>query len=170
MAPTTKTDRPAPAADATAKTATKKRRHASVRRLLGAGALGKLLRQIAPDAQITASARDAIERLSNETLARIVDSAVALTHKRKTVTAAHVSRAARLLFTGELTKHAVAEITKHVLHVDLILHPERKSAVDATLRPASKKAAPAPAEGAAPAPAKAAKKKAVAAAAGAAKE
>lgn len=76
----------------------------------------KVLKQVHPDLGASAKAIDVMDNVTKDVFARIVAQAALLAraNKKKTITTREIQTAVRLLFPGELAKHAVSEGTKAV--------------------------------------------------------
>lgn len=76
----------------------------------------RVLKQIHPDTGISSRAMAVLDSLVHDLIDRLATEAgrLARYNKRQTVTAREVQTATRLVFKGELAKHAVAEGSKAV--------------------------------------------------------
>ncbi|GLV44743.1 histone H2B [Carabus blaptoides fortunei] len=76
----------------------------------------KVLKQVHPDTGISSKAMRIMNSFVNDIFERIAAEASRLAYydKRSTITSREIQTAVRLLFPGELAKHAVSEGTKAV--------------------------------------------------------
>ncbi|MCO5599043.1 hypothetical protein L7F22_053142 [Adiantum nelumboides] len=76
----------------------------------------RVLKQVHPDMGITTNAMGIMNSFVNDLFERLAQEAIPLARYRKkpTITSREIQTAARLIFPGELAKHAVAEGAKAV--------------------------------------------------------
>ena len=76
----------------------------------------KVLKQVHPDTGVSSKAMSIMNSFVNDIFERIAAESSRLAHynKRSTITSREIQTAVRLLFPGELAKHAVSEGTKAV--------------------------------------------------------
>ena len=76
----------------------------------------KVLKQVHPDVGISSKSMSIMNSFVNDIFERIAGEASRLAHhnKRRTISSREVQTSVRLLFPGELAKHAVSEGTKAV--------------------------------------------------------